>query len=575
MINPRDYQAFAWEAWLNWVTDGKGNPLLLYPTGVGKSVIIALIISNCIRRWQGTRTMVLTHSKELIDQDYKKLKQYWPEAPAGIYCEGLKRKEYWYPITVGSIQTVHNVPELFGHIDVLFIDEAHLVSPKDKTMYRKFIGKLKEKNSNLVVTGLTATGWRSGQGWLWMGENPLFDGAAINACDIDTFNWFFDEGYLVEPIAKKTKFQYDVTNIRTTAGEFNQGDVERETNKKELNERCVIAMLDELQQRHAGLIFVNGIKQVEAVADIFDAYGINVTYVHSDMKDKERDGRIKDFTDGNWHVMVNNGILTTGFDYPALDFMGMMKLTQSSSLFGQMVGRLTRPFYADGFDLNTTEGRLAAIANSHKLNGILFDFAKNSERHGPINDPVVKIPGQRKRPGEAPIKVCDMCGSYNHASAPQCKVCDFVFPRAEKFNDETSGRAIVKKSRVPVERKEPTIIWFDVDSISYSVHTSRSGKAPSLKVTYQCGHRRFDEWIHLEGIGAAKTRAVNWWMTRAKCNPQAVPKTINEAIKVTGLLRDPARVMISVGDKYKEVKDYEYEDSAVSLVADRISAGVD
>ncbi|WP_368080844.1 helicase-related protein, partial [Staphylococcus aureus] len=172
---------------------------------------------------------------------------------------------------------------------------------------------------------------------------------------------------------------------------------------------------------------------------------MNVTFVHSKMSDKERDKRVEGFTRGDYHVMANNGILTTGFDYPALDFIGMMKLTQRSSLWGQMIGRLTRPFYADGFDLTTREGRLNAIAASHKLNGLVLDFAKNSERLGPINDPVVKIPGERKRPGEAPIRVCDNCGSYNHASAPQCKVCDFVFPRREKFNDQTSGKALVKK----------------------------------------------------------------------------------------------------------------------------------
>lgn len=558
-MTPRDYQLWAWEAWLNWVTEGKGNPLLLYPTGVGKSVILALIIEKCLKNWQGTRSMLLTHSKELISQDFNKLKQHWPGAPAGIYCEGLKRKEYWNPITIGSIQTVYNVPELFGHIDLLFIDEAHLVSPKDKTMYRKFIAKLKEKNPNLIVTGLTATGWRNGQGWLWMGENPLFDGAAVNACDIDTFNWFFDEGYLVEPIAIKTKFQYETTNIRTTAGEFNQGDVERETNKKELNERCVLTMLDELQNRHAGLIFVNGIKQVIAVADIFDAYGVNVTYVHSDMKDTERDKRIEGFTQGDYHVMVNNGILTTGFDYPALDFMGMLKLTQSSSLFGQMVGRLTRPYYADGFDLETREGRLAAIANSHKLNGILYDFAKNSERHGPINDPVVKIPGGRRKLSEAPIRVCDNCGAYNHAAAPICKVCDFEFPRRDKYNDQTSGKAIVKKTKL----EKPTSIarelyWFPVDNVVYAIHYGKQGKADSLKVTYQCGHRRFYEWVHLQGLGAAKTRAINWWITRAKCTPQQVPKSALEAIPLTDQLRTPTQVQISVGAKYNEVQGYEY-----------------
>src|SRR5690606_34593455 len=98
-----------------------------------------------------------------------------------------------------------------------------------------------------------------------------------------------------------------------------------------------------------------------------------------------------------------------------------------------------------GYDLNTREGRLAAIAASHKPRGIVHDFAKNSERLGPINDPVIPIPGTRKRPGEAPVRICDVCGTYNHASAPVCMGCGYEFPRREQFNDETSGKALVKK----------------------------------------------------------------------------------------------------------------------------------
>jgi DNA repair protein RadD len=562
MINPRDYQEWALTAWLDWVSAGKGNPLLLYPTGVGKSVIIALIIEHCIKHYPGTRTMVLTHSKELIQQDYDKLKQYWPEAPAGIYCEGLKRREYWNSITIGSIQTVYNMPELFGHIDLLFIDEAHLISLKDDSMYRSFIAKLRVINPNLVTTGLTATGWRAKQGYLWMGENALFDGAAVDACSVDAFNWFLDQGYLVPPIAKKTKFQYNTSEVKVHGGEYSQKDAEEKTNKKDLNERVVITMLEAFKDagRNSGLVFCNGIKHVEKIAEVFEYYGANVTYVHSKMDDKTRDRRIEEYKNGEADWIINNGILTTGFDHPALDFIGMLKLTRLSSYWVQMLGRGTRPLYAPGFDLSTVEGRLASIAASPKQNTMVLDFGKN-DRLGMINDPVIPMPGERRGPGEAPIRVCDECGSYNHASAPQCLACGFIFPRRDKYDDESSGRKLVKKLPPTTLTQAPAeVADFTVDTVTYDLHHKSADKPPSLKITYHCGFRSFSEWMHFDPASGKgfRSRGLNWWMNRANCGPSAVPKTVAEALTAAPSLRIPKTIKVRLG-KYNEVTDYDYE----------------
>src|SRR3546814_2131431 len=83
------------------------------------------------------------------------------------------------------------------------------------TLFRSFISELTKRNPNIVVTGLTATGWRPGQGMLHWGDNALFDGIAVDACGLEAFNWFFDEGYLVPPVAKRTSFQYDISKVRS------------------------------------------------------------------------------------------------------------------------------------------------------------------------------------------------------------------------------------------------------------------------------------------------------------------------------------------------------------------------
>src|SRR3546814_6440418 len=91
---------------------------------------------------------------------------------------------------------------------------------------------------------------------------------------------------------------------------------------------------------------------------------------------------------GDFQMMVNNGILTTGFDFPGLDYISMMKATRRSSLWVQMLGRGTRPLYFPEFDLSDREGRLAAIAASQKQNCLVGDFAKNTESLGTIHDTV-------------------------------------------------------------------------------------------------------------------------------------------------------------------------------------------
>ncbi|MCK9234956.1 MAG: DEAD/DEAH box helicase [Acholeplasmataceae bacterium] len=561
MIVPRDYQSFALDAWLNYVADGKTAPLLLYPTGVGKSVILALIIAHCLKSWPGLRAMILTHSKELIQQDYDKLMDYWPEAVAGIYCAGLKRQEYYKPITVGSIQTVYNVPELFAHVDLLFIDEAHLISLKEQSMYRSFIEKLKERNPNLVVTGLTATGWRSGQGMLHWGENALFDGIAVDACSLEAFNWFIDEGYLVPPVAQRTKFQYDVSKVKTTAGEFNQKELDAAVNITTVNEQVVLLACEAFEDRNHGLTFCTGTSHVENIAAIYNHYGVRTTFVHTKVPGKERDRRIEAYLAGDYQMMVNNGILTTGFDFPALDYIAMMKATRSSSLWVQMLGRGTRPLYHPGFDLSTRDGRLAAIMAGSKPDCLVSDFAKNTERLGPVNDPVIPVPRGMKKPGEAPIRICDQCGTYNHASAPLCIACGFEFPRREKLQAMTTGKALVKRKKIPdpVIIEEPQILDFPVDHVTYKYYRKSEEHIPSVRVSYKCGIRTFDEWVFLDKGSPFQGKGRNWWIQRAECSPAEIPETASQALTQTDILRIPTSLKVQVNTKHPRITEYVYK----------------
>src|SRR4051812_1979916 len=89
----RPYQREAVDAIPAYFEQKSGNPLIVIPTGGGKSLIIAQFIREVLEAVPDTRLLVLTHVKELIGQNYSELIGIWPDAPAGIYSAGLRKRD--------------------------------------------------------------------------------------------------------------------------------------------------------------------------------------------------------------------------------------------------------------------------------------------------------------------------------------------------------------------------------------------------------------------------------------------------------------------------------------------------
>ena len=97
----RDYQQRAIDQLYEWFSAGnKGNPCLVLPTGSGKSHIVAALCKDAIQNWPETRILMLTHVKELIEQNAEKMSLHWRGAPMGIYSAGMGRKQLGEPITI-------------------------------------------------------------------------------------------------------------------------------------------------------------------------------------------------------------------------------------------------------------------------------------------------------------------------------------------------------------------------------------------------------------------------------------------------------------------------------------------
>ncbi|HEX8875511.1 MAG TPA: DEAD/DEAH box helicase family protein, partial [Phycisphaerales bacterium] len=171
-MNLRPYQSEAIAAVYEHLRTRDDNPCVVIPTGGGKTPVIATICRDAVGQWGG-RVVLLAHVKELLEQAADKLRVIAPDVPMGIYSAGLKRKDLGYAVTVAGIQSIWKKACDLGPVDLIIVDEAHMVPAEDDGMYRQFIADAKVVNPNVRIIGLTATPYRLKSGAICAPENIL------------------------------------------------------------------------------------------------------------------------------------------------------------------------------------------------------------------------------------------------------------------------------------------------------------------------------------------------------------------------------------------------------------------
>jgi DNA repair protein RadD len=541
---PRDYQLAVDGAIWRWFAtnpDPNTHPIVGMPTGTGKAFSIAYFMYNALRAAPNQRFINATHVKELVEQNYLELLNIWPTAPAGVYSAGLKRKDTSQQIIFAGIASIIKNVAKFGKVDILIVDECHLISNRETSMYMRLITALKERNPYLRVLGFTATPWREGQGHLTQGDG-IFTHMAIDLTDMVSFNRFIKEGYLVPPVSKPTKTILDVDGVKLVGGDFNEKELQLAVNKDKITYAALLETLDYAHDRRSWIVFASGLEHCEKIREMLTHLGVSCRVVHSKMSDGERDDNIRAWKNYEYTAIINMGILTTGVNHPGLDLIVMLRPTMSSKLWVQMLGRGTRPlFVKQGYDLTTIQGRLASIAASPKQNCLVMDFAGNIKRCGPINDPIIpKKKGASK--GEAPIKICDHCDAYNHISARFCggepyktpMGCGAEFIFQVKIQKQASTQEVIRN-------EAPEVKVYRVEQVLCSVN-KKAGKPDSVRVTYY--HSFSQKVMHFLLINHSphlRDKAEKWWKKRTNL---PMPNSAEEAVKMIPDFPVPTHVRV-------------------------------
>lgn len=526
MIQPRPYQEDALTAiWSYFASGNKGNPLICHPTGTGKSILPAVFIERIMKIWPDQKFLMLTHVSELIKQNADALHDVWPNAPLGIFSAGLKKKQPFMPIVYGGIQSATKDPARFGHRDIVFIDEAHLLSDDESSQYSTFLATLKLINPNLKIIGMTATPFRMGMGYLT--EGTLFTDIIHDLTTVDEFNRLIAQGYMCPLIPKRTRIELDTSNVGMAKGEFIGSQLQSAVDKAEITHAALRETIALGENRRSWLIFASGIEHAEHIAAMLTSFGIDCAAVHSKQSSEYNDHAIKHFKSNSLRAISSYSKLTTGFNHPYIDLILDLRPTMSIPLHVQKLGRGTRP--ANG-----------------KENTLVLDFARNIPRLGPINDPVIP----RKKGnigGEVPVKICEACGTYNHTKVRYCTNCGNEFQFKVKIVAKAGTEEILRSDL-------PIVEYFDVDQAIYSKQ-QKDGKPSYIRISYFCGLRKFNEFVFPESAKYGKHLFHNWWMQRHKSDP---PLTTDEALKHIGELRCPKRIRVWVNKKYPEVLSAEY-----------------
>jgi len=541
----RDYQTDAVNAVFAYFESGApGHPLIVAPTGTGKSLIIAALIQRILDTYPTARVMMLTHVKELIQQNADKLLRVWPDAPMGIYSAGLKQADTESSILFCGIQSVHNKAKSLASetrpVELVFIDEAHRVPLTQSGTYRRFIRDLTAMNPYLRLIGLTATPYRhvpgtktmtGGYQSLTVGDDRLFTDIVYDLShDIVKL---INQDYLSALWPQPTEYRVNLKGIKIENGDYKADQLNALMERSEvidaiLDEAIPLALADD---RKHWLVFCSGVDSARFTAANLQARGISAAVVAGDTSARDREHFIHEFRAGRLTALVSVGVLTTGFDSPNTDCLIVARPTLSPVLYVQMLGRGMRP----------TEAKIS-IESDRKRGCLVLDFCGNVQRHGPINQLTLKAPGPKKA---EPKKVCPECEAEISIFANPCPLCGHEFPQAEPEPVEAprAGKASIIAGISPLAH--PT--RYDISRVAYSRYVGKSG-IPTLKVDYFSGFLRVaSEWVCLEHTGYARQKAVAWYVARRPDGYTHTPSAVSQLLEwIDGgfTLKTPTSILV-------------------------------
>ncbi|TGQ19279.1 DEAD/DEAH box helicase [Mesorhizobium sp. M00.F.Ca.ET.217.01.1.1] len=540
MLELRPYQREAIDALYEYWANGGGNGLIVLPTGAGKALVIAKIIEELLSGYPDMRIVNVTHSAPLVEQNYREFIGLLPFAPAGIYSASLGRRDGRAQVLFCGIQSIYKRTEEIGEVDLVIVDEAHAISRNSNTQYGKFFKGIKKNNPDSRVMGTTATDYRMDSGRLTDDMDTdgevdddgqplrikLFDDVVYEAKITD----LIEQGYLTKLTSHKTTAKIDLKGVGTRGGEYIPGQLSEAAEK--IIEEAVAEDMVMSEGRRGALFFSTSKENARHIAECVSRHGKRCAVLTSDNAHQTKE-IFSGFKSGKYWGISSVSMITTGTNFPWVDFISLILSTKSPGKLVQILGRGTRNF-------------------AGKEDCLIADHGKNLAFHGPIDQIRPKAPGEGD--GDQPKKVCPKdkqdekgntgCGELVPISRMTCHCCGYVFPPSEEIKITATA------ADAPVLSTEEAK-WRAVNTRTFRYHEGKAGKIDSIKVTYLCGGTAINEWCCPGHQGRAKASADRYWAAHGGQRP--FPKGPLEWLRRQNELLETEEISIEPNGRYWNV----------------------
>lgn len=411
---------------------GHRNVMVVSPTGSGKTAIKAAIFKEC-----AAPACAIAHRQELVSQISNALAEAGVHhriiapKPVIAFCIGQHIKKFGRSyhhaqalIAVAGIDTLlrraEELVQWLNAVKIWDIDEAHHVLKVNKW------GKGADLFPQAFGVGFTATPLRCDKKSLGRTKSGIFDHMVVGP----TVRDLIDQGYLSDFIVYAPPPSIDMSQVQIgPSGEFEGKSLRTASHNSKIVGDIVEHYL-KLAPGKRGITFTVDIESAIDTAAAFNSKGVPAEAVSGKTPDLVRTAVMEKFVRGDIKQMVNCDLFGEGLDVPAVEVVSKGRPTMSLGLDRQQDGRCLRPVYANGYDLTTASGRLAAIANGPKPRGIIIDHVNNIKIHKPLDtvrawslDDVEKK--KKSAVDEFPVRACVECFRVYEAFHPACPFCGF------------------------------------------------------------------------------------------------------------------------------------------------------
>jgi superfamily II DNA or RNA helicase len=184
-----------------------------------------------------------------------------------------------------------------------------------------------------------------------------------------------EQGFIVPLRQKAVRVDgLDFSKVRTTAGDLNDGDLEKILLEEEALHGIAIPTVEQSDNRPT-IVFTPTVAVAHALAEVINRYtaktagGMEAARALDGSADtKLRRDTLADYAAGRFRFLVNCSLFTEGFDAPLISCVAVARPTKSRALYAQMVGR--------GFRLSP---------ETSKRDLLVLDFKGNAGRHALVN----------------------------------------------------------------------------------------------------------------------------------------------------------------------------------------------